>query len=105
MENRTIETLSENLKRLIAIIEGDASLEAIASAQKSFTSAVEEAMKKYNEGKIEVQVRGLPADMHIFATRDLPKIIEDEGQWPKILKDLKRFERVMELVVEPKEGD
>ena len=105
MGNRAIETLSENLKRLIAIIEGDGALEAIASAQRSFTSAVEDAMKKYNDGKIEVQVRGLPADMHLFATRDLPKLIEDEGHWPRIIKDLKRFERVMELVVEPKEGD
>ncbi len=99
----TIETLREKLRKLTAILESGEDLNAVLAAQKSFSSAVDEAMKKYNEGKIEVKVKGLPADMHLFATKDLPKLIEDESQWPNILKDLKRFERVMELVVEPKE--
>lgn len=103
-ENRTIETLSERLKELIAMIEDGAAPEAVLSVQRSFSSAVEDAKKRLDEGKIEVQVKGLPADMHLFATRDLPEMIEDENQRPRILKDLKRFMRVMELVVEPTEG-
>ena len=79
-ENRTIETLRERLKELIAMIEDGAAPEAVLSAQRSFSNAVEDAKKRLDEGKIEVQVKGLPADMHLFATRDLPKIIDDEGQ-------------------------
>lgn len=103
MENRSIETLREKLKELIAIIEADAALVEVLPTQKSFSSAVEDAKRRLDEGKIKVQVRGLPVDMHLFATKDLPKLIEDESERPRILKDLKRFERVMELVVEPKE--
>ena len=99
----TIKTLREELRKLAAILEGGEDLNAVLAAQKSFSSAVDEAMKRYKEGKIEVKVKGLPADMHLFATRDLPKLIEDEDRWPNILKDLKRFERIMDLVVEPKE--
>ena len=104
MENR-IGILREKLDDLISKLEAGGDHDAIIAAQRAFSEAVDEAKKKFDMGKIDVQARGLPTEMHLFATKDLPKIIKDEKGWPSLLKELKQFKRVMDLVVEPSEAD
>lgn len=104
MENR-IEILRETLDNLIGTLEAGGDYDTIVTAQTAFSDAVDEAKKKFDMGKIDVQAKGLPTEMHLFATKDLPKIIKDENEWPGLVKELRRFKRVMDLVVEPNEGD
>jgi len=77
--------------------------EAIREAQRRFSEAVEAAWQMYQQGRIEVEVRGLPRVMYLWAMEDLPRQIEDRSNWPQIIRELEQFLRTMDHVVEPRE--
>jgi hypothetical protein len=101
MPQSSIDAIRATLSALLTSLEAHKS-DTIPENQSDFSRAVDVAKSLLDQGKIEVDVRGLPAAMHIYATRDLPDLITDEKNHPSIIKELYRFQRVMDKVVSPK---
>ncbi|MBN1881807.1 MAG: hypothetical protein JW885_06500 [Deltaproteobacteria bacterium] len=104
MSQSSIDAIRSSLTHLIASLESENS-DGILDAQSDFSRAVDAAKSLHDQGKILVDVKGLPATMHIYATRDLPKLISEKGNHPSIIKELNQFRRVMDKVVSPREID
>jgi len=104
MPRSSIDTIRLTLTHLIASLESE-NLDTIPTAQSEFSRAVDAAKSLLDQGKIQVEVKGLPAAMHMYATRDLPDLIIDRKNHPSIIKELNQFRRVMDKVVSPREID
>jgi len=101
MAQSSLDALRSALLRLISSLESEND-DGIHKAQSDFSRTVDDAKSLLDQGKIEVDVKGLPAVMHIYATRDLPGLIADEKNHPAIIKELNQFKRVMDTVVLPR---
>jgi hypothetical protein len=98
-----IEDLTKNAQQLLEALErGDP--EAAKAAQEQFSRSIEEAWSRYESGEIEVAVEGLPRVMYQWTVEELPEQVEVRSSWDEALKELKRFQRTMDLVVEPREA-
>ncbi len=75
----------------------------VAVAQERFLQAVEEAWKRYQDGGISVNVRGLPRVMYQWVMEELPQKVKDPARWPEVRRELTRFLRTVEWVVVPRE--
>jgi hypothetical protein len=104
MSESSIDAIRTALTSLISSLESENS-NAIPVALSDFARAVDAAKLLLDQGKIEVDVKGLPAAMHMYATRDLPELVCDEKNHPSIIKELNQFRRVMDTVVSPREID
>ena len=104
MPESSIDTIRTTLASLISSLESENN-DAIPVFLSDFTRAVDTAKLLFDQGKIEVDVKGLPAAMHMYATRDLPDLISDKKNHPSIIKELNQFRRVMDKVVSPREID
>ena len=100
----SIDAIRTTLMHLIECLESK-TMDIITPAQSDFSQAVDAAKSLLDQGKIQVEVKGLPAAMHLYATRDLPNLIADKENHPSIIKELNQFRRVMDKVVSPREVD
>jgi len=101
MPQSSIDALRATLSALITSLES-VDCDGVHDAQCDFSRAVDNSKAFLDQGKIEVDVKGLPAAMHMYATRDLPDLIVDKKNHPTIIKELYRFQRVMDKVVSPR---
>lgn len=104
MSQSSLDAIRSALSRLIASLESGNS-DGIRDAQSDFSRAVDAAKSLLDQGKILVDIKGLPAAMHIYATRDLPDLIAEKKNHPAIIKELNQFKRVMDTVVLPRAAD
>ena len=101
MPQSSIDTIRSTLAHLITCLESNNG-DTIPTAQSEFSRAVDTAKSLLDEGKIQVDVKGLPTAMHMYATRDLPDLIVDKKNHPSIIKELNQFRHVMDKVVSPR---
>lgn len=104
MPQSSIDTIRSTLAHLITCLESDND-DIIPTAQSEFSQAVDTAKSLLDQGKIQVDVKGLPTAMHMYATWDLPDLIADKKNHPSIIKELNQFRNVMDKVVSPREVD
>jgi len=102
MPQSSINAIRSTLARLITSLESK-NIDTIPTTQSEFSRAVDTAKSLFDQGKIHVDVKGLPAVMHMYVTRDLPNLITDKKNHPSIIKELNQFQRVMDKVVSPRE--
>ncbi len=97
-----IGAMEEEARNLLETLErGDR--EAVRTAQQRFAQAVEESWRRYQEGKVVVAVRGLPRVMYQWVMEELPRQVQDPARWPEARRELARFLRTVQWVVEPEE--
>ncbi|HEY75670.1 MAG TPA: hypothetical protein G4O00_05750 [Thermoflexia bacterium] len=97
-----LEEMEREARELLKALErGDR--EAVGVAQRRFSQIITEAWDRYQRGEIEVAVRGLPRVMYQWAMEELPRQVEDPARWPEVRRELARFLRTVQWVVEPEE--
>ncbi len=97
-----LEEMEREARELLEALE-QGNRETVEAAQRRFSRAVAEAWDRYQQGAITVTVRGLPRVMYQWAVEELPRQVQDPARWPEAQRDLARFLRTVEWVVEPRE--
>ena len=97
------EMLSE-VENLIREVSNCESVESCFPIQDRFTSIVEQAMKDFKEGKIQVDVKALPLPMYFWATEELPAKIKDPENLESIKTQLILFKNSILHILNPKEA-
>ena len=98
-----IEVMKQTLEDLCNAMSNKEPMYVIIGAQQAFTTAVENAWKKFSEGKISVDFPTLPKIMYLFAVEELPLIISDEKLHDRIIKEIRLFRNTMDELIRPKE--
>jgi len=93
MTSDQIEEMLELCQALIDMIGGVGACPDVTIVQQSFSDAVDDTMKAYKRGEIEVDIRTLPPVMYTFATEELPILC---GGGPE---DLLKAEQQLNLFV------
>ena len=81
MSQSSIDAIRSTLAQLVTCLESE-NMDTIITAQSEFSRAVDTAKSLLDQGKIQVDIKGLPAAMHIYATQDLPDLINDKKTTP-----------------------
>ncbi len=95
-----IEQIKETLAALLDAIEVGETAQ-VKQAQERFVQATQYAWDQYEQGKITVTMRGLPRVMYQWVTRELPEMIQDREQWPMVKRELRRFQRLLDALLDP----
>lgn len=76
MEPNPIDEMLDIAQALIDMIEEVGACPDLSSMQQTFSNAVDNAMKAYQNGEIEVDIRTLPPVMYAFAMEELPLLCQ-----------------------------
>ena len=90
------------LTELIEALEkGD--ITGVQQKGEAFIKSVDEAWELYNHGGIETDEKALTKVMYMFVKEELPRMLKDPQQYADVLVELRRFRRVMDSVLRPRE--
>ncbi len=93
MNQNPIEEMLDICQALIEMIENVGACPDVTAMQETFSDAVDSAMKAYQDGKIEVDIRTLPPVMYAFATDELPVLCHGSQE------DLERAKQQLKLFI------
>ena len=103
MTSDPIEEMLELCQALIDMIGGVGACPDLTVMQQSFSDTVDDAMKAYKKGEIEVDIRTLPPVMYAFATEELPVLCTgDAADLEKARKQLGLFINSVKELVQPR---
>ena len=89
-------------KQLIASLENNN--KNVENCMNEFICSVNEAMAKYEEGNISVEISQLPKTMYMFVTQELPFKIKNPAAKPKLISELKLFVNMITTILNPIEA-
>ena len=98
-----IDDMLSKLEALVEELSSCSSVDSCIPIQKDFTQIVEEAMRIFKEGKITVDVKGLPLPMYFWATEELPEKIKDPKNIKSIRNQLILFKNSILHILNPEE--
>ncbi len=87
---------------LIEIIEKLGACPDVTTVQQMFSATVGKAIKAYQEGKIEVDIRSMPPVMYTFTMEELPHLCKgNEDDLNRAKQQLKLFITSIRELVNP----
>lgn len=103
MTSNPIEEMLELCQALIDMIGSVGACPDLTVIQQSFSDTVDDAMKAYKRGEIEVDIRTLPPVMYDFATEELSVLCTgDAADLEKARKQLGLFITSVKELVHPR---
>lgn len=93
MKPNPIEEMFDICNTLIEMIDVVGVCPDLISMQETFSETVENAMKAYQRGEIDVDIRMLPPAMYAFATEELPVLCAGNPD------DLRRAKQQLKLFI------
>jgi hypothetical protein len=103
MKTNPIDKMLDIAQTIIVMIDDVGACPDLSAMQQTFSDTVDNAMKAYKEGQIQVDIRTLPPVMYAFAMEELPILCQgSEEDLKKAKQQLKLFIVSIRELVKPR---